>query len=472
MKFTVKNQPFLYTLKRFLKVNCKKLYIISMLCIVLASAGFAATTYCEDLYNQNQNAGDARADQVREAASGMRSAANTMFYKIAYFADDIDDVGNSVKVTLGSSNCKIGNYEISSIGGYGSGVIHDVWKSVASFSVTIAVIMWCISLGTAFINGSAYSEILVKRLIVLIVTYVCIAKSLTVVSAITNAGCDLVDSVVSATQSQTDNAELNIPFNDKKAKESGKYADGSPVISYSGSGKDTTASFSKEGKADDSYSDKVLYGVHCENLAGSGNNPSTATDGSMIGELIKKFNGDGDDKGDRKKLISRVFAQAMNGVKVSVAKIGPNIQFSFGDPMLVILLLLFPLLIRYVCQAFVLVATVSRGVEVLVLSMFAPIPFALVSDSQLGNGAGARYLKNIAALAIQGAIMVGIIVICSSIGAQNLNGLAFDSVPIMDRAAYMLANYDCVWQIIAVQIAEVMLLLKSNSIAQKIMGLA
>lgn len=129
-------------------------------------------------------------------------------------------------------------------------------------------------------------------------------------------------------------------------------------------------------------------------------------------------------------------------------------------PGLVCLSLLLPLAMLRVAVALTSVFTIIRAVEAIVLIMMSPIPFALVGNEPLGSGAGARFLKNLFALSLQGAVMLIVAYVCQTI-YRNVLLTAVDKDTLVDAC----------YNLIAVAIAELGLLSKSLQISQKVFGL-
>ena len=129
-------------------------------------------------------------------------------------------------------------------------------------------------------------------------------------------------------------------------------------------------------------------------------------------------------------------------------------------PLKAIIALALPSALMYLVEAMVSVFTISRAVEIVVLIMMSPIPFAIVGNEPLGQGAGARFIKNLFDLSLQGAVMVLVAFVCNSIAQGMLSGIG--SIDDLTSS---------VWRFIAVGFAEIALLAKSLSISQKVFGL-
>ena len=123
-----------------------------------------------------------------------------------------------------------------------------------------------------------------------------------------------------------------------------------------------------------------------------------------------------------------------------------------------------PWMAAVVARVIIVVACYMRSVEICILTVLSPIPFAMISNEPLGAGPGARFLKNLAALAIQGAVMMVIAGCCQAIMGNKL--MVFTSVTA-DFAGLMTAGVE----VGAVAVCEAALLLKSLTFAQKALGL-
>lgn len=445
VKFRTRSQPFLKRLKLFLRCNMKhRLRVMLILLVVIASIA-CIHTYCADSPFEGLSSDDrqARAEAVEEEATGMRGLDNKLYDSIVYSGSDVDDAQGLVRVQINPDSCSIGTYELDMVGGYSSGLIHDVGASVASIAVSIAAIMWCISLGTAIINNSVYKEIVFKKTLIAIITVICIMKSITFVSGICDAGCYLVDEMAGNYATDTD---INVPFLDNSRGMQYENCE----LRYDGSYADVNLD---ENNSYPDVSDLAYYYYKYDTYG-------------------DQFEAMADDYNSKLTFIGRLPVRINNWIKQIPPSIAATLNFYAINPVLVFVLIIIPWLIHGACRLLLFIITFARGIEIVVISLFAPLPFALISGGRLGEGAGARYLKNIAALALQGAVMLGVVIICSATIQDVSSGINFMSVSPGHEAQYLLENYGELWKIIAVQVAEVMLLFKANGIAQKVLGLA
>ena len=159
------------------------------------------------------------------------------------------------------------------------------------------------------------------------------------------------------------------------------------------------------------------------------------------------------------------------GVKKFLAPLSFEMKYNLGDPLLVILSLFLPWIIKPILSALVSVAVLARGIEIVILCCFAPIPFALVGDGHFGSGAGARFLKNMGAIALQGAVMLAIMYICRAMMVTTVASV--DTSAAANLGAEGIDSYiEIVFSVLAIQVINVLLLYRSQSLAQKLFGLA
>ena len=397
MEFTVMNQSLLYKLKSFFKYYRKQFTIGGAILLILASVMFV---FCEDIIT----ADDYPIPFADEGGvGGLRKVANKMVETICEppSTDDID-----MEVTPDS--VKLGSTTISGLSGVISN-INDVSRTVA---VSVATLLWCITLGLSYINGSAYKEILIKRFIILVITLACITLAFDICTYLCNAGSDFAQKV----------AEVVSPSS-YTVPQIYKSTDG---IEYQNELKDIAAPINQ------SYND--------------------VPEDDMFG-------------------LSRWFAKITHRMEFNFKKFPKWANYTVGDPLMCIVLLSIPYLVHWICIMLVSVFCLARGVEILVLSAFAPIPFSLMSDSGFGNGAGSRFLKNIGALAIQGAIMVAVMAICSQAMGSMVDNV-FNGAS-SSGAELIFEKFADIWKtLVGVPILEVLLLARSGSISQKVLGLS
>lgn len=84
---------------------------------------------------------------------------------------------------------------------------------------------------------------------------------------------------------------------------------------------------------------------------------------------------------------------------------------------------------------------------------------------------GARFLKNMGAIALQGAVMLAIMYICRAMMTTAI--AAIDTSSVSEMGADGIDSYiEIVFSVLAIQVINVLLLFRSQSIAQKLFGLA
>ena len=405
MLFTVKSMPFKEKLKCFLRYYKNALIIAGILLAILAAAGIALT-YAEP---EEEPAGGL--GPKKEAA--FRDIANNQ-WKSLFDMPEANDL--TVEFNSTSNELMMGGTAFN-VGG-----LFSVSNTIKSFACALAALLWCISLGTAFINQSAYAEILIKRFIVLVITIACITISFDLCTYICNVGVALVN-------------RLNESVSHEVLTKPDDILSYLTEAEYQQTVKETEEDYKK---MDEEY---IIYDSD---------------------SLLEKT----------KTVFSFFLDKILSIIPHLSAKMSVWFSYHFGEPISVMVTLLLPWLVHWLAYVLILVSIYARGIEIVLMSLFAPIPFALVSDNQLGNGVGARFLKNMGALALQGAVMLVIMTVCTYFIAT----LGKDFIDVVNGSADMgkeLADHaGGVLQIVAISVVEAMLLLRSNSIAQKILGLS
>lgn len=104
----------------------------------------------------------------------------------------------------------------------------------------------------------------------------------------------------------------------------------------------------------------------------------------------------------------------------------------------------------------------GRALEILILATLSPLAFCDISSGQgTGMGSIGRFLRNFAATAIQGAIIVLIMFYCSQI-----------HIAIISQNASAAAFFNNTWNIVVIGFVEVGLCTKSQGMAQRLIGAA
>ena len=134
----------------------------------------------------------------------------------------------------------------------------------------------------------------------------------------------------------------------------------------------------------------------------------------------------------------------------------------------VYLQLLIPSLAMWMVSVIINVICWSRALEIIILSTFAPVAFADATDidHQIGKGSAARFVKNMLALALSGAIIIFVMALCSNISLAVLReslgggagGYSFDG--------FVKGTKD----IVIIGFAQAGLVLKAQSMAKTLCG--
>ena len=266
---------------------------------------------------------------------------------------------------------------------------------MVSVAITVFCIMWLISLASSFLQQQAYMELVIKKLLGLGIGIALIGYSMTFCSEICNLGASLAASIGGVVDPAAPDASAIIDHINTQMMEEGDDIDDSDI-------EDVEADAGDEVK--------------------------------QLNWLQKWF----------KNIVNTITKKFRTGV---------------GNPLSVGMSLLFPWLMLKISGALISVFTITRAVEILVLCVMSPLPFAFIANEPLGNGSGMRFLKNLAALSLQGAVMIIIAIVCQQLAAGAVASLTADNISSQS------------WKLIAIAFAEVGLLMKSLSISQKAVGL-
>lgn len=120
--------------------------------------------------------------------------------------------------------------------------------------------------------------------------------------------------------------------------------------------------------------------------------------------------------------------------------------FTFALPCLVVL----------VCNLVVWLQAWSRAIEILIIAAMSPFGFLGIERGVEGP---VRYVKQVFALGIQGAIMMVVIVVCKTLGASAISSIA---------SAGFTGDIDNFWSLIIIDVVEIGMLQRSRQIAQSI----
>lgn len=127
-----------------------------------------------------------------------------------------------------------------------------------------------------------------------------------------------------------------------------------------------------------------------------------------------------------------------------------------------ILQLLVPWVAMHAVRIVIKTVCWGRALEILILSTLSPLAFCDISSGQgTGMGSIGRFLRNFAATAIQGAIIVLIMFYCSQI-----------HIAIISQNTSAAAFFNNTWNIVVIGFVEVGLCTKSQGMAQRLIGAA
>ena len=300
------------------------------------------------------------------------------------------------------------------------GRIRDTIQGAAA---ALVVVLWAPTLLQAGLNQQAYDEIVIKKFIVLGVALLLIYNA--------EAICNGIVDIGTALASDLDTSDLN----------------------------------AGAGAANRSSTVNMVLGVFERKLEAITNGDTSYTDAE--GNTVELENTD-------EEYESTVETDEDTGKSVlGIIDFGKNLQkikneirrklSAFGIVLKFWGSLIFPWIISGAARVMITIACYMRAVEIAILTMLSPIPFALVSNEPLGTGPGARFFKNLAALALQGAVMIIIAKVCSGLileplqAAVNAIGTDAAKTHLMDMSA--------------IALCEGVLMLRSLSFSQKALGL-
>lgn len=277
--------------------------------------------------------------------------------------------------------------------------------ALKSYGCTICAILWLSSLLTAYINQQAYAEVLLKRILVLGISIFLIYYSDTICQYIADIGTDLANELAAT-------ATDNIP---DRAEE---------IITAMHDAADNEADIAEDEEMED------IDGIEADK------------DGAGI-NVLKGFS----------KALKGLFSKLLSGFRRKITV-----------PLTFLVALLIPALASAVGYIMIMIACYSRGVEIAILKVLSPIPMSIIANEPLGSGPGARFLKNIGALSIQGAVLIVISVVCTALVGTSIQDLASDLTPsgLMENGI----------KAAAVSIAEGAMMLKSLTLSQKLFGIS
>lgn len=125
--------------------------------------------------------------------------------------------------------------------------------------------------------------------------------------------------------------------------------------------------------------------------------------------------------------------------------------------------LLIPGLAMWVVKMIINVTCWSRAFEIVTLSTFAPLAFADASSmDHFGHGGGSRFIKNMCALSISGAIILFIMMFGSAMSVQTISAAVS-----MGSISEIISGFT---DVLIISFAEVGLVLKAQSISKTLLG--
>lgn len=393
MEFKVSNVPFYKRVIYFLEEYWKRI-------LLLTGAGVAllliiAFTFCDPSTSFKEKA-DSTGDPfwTGDYSANREGLGETVvsMYKEIYTGGAIEDLSQKLSISVDDSGLTVGNQKLE-VGNIFTNV-NDILVEVA---ISVFMILWVSSMMTAFINQQNYTELIIKKFIVLGVGIFLICKANYLCQELCNIGSALVTEISSGVTESMD--------------------DGS-------------------GQVDalwDQLNDVAGYAADVA---------ETEVD---------------EDAG----LLSKLGAYLGNMFTTAFSRFGRMMKVKLANPLKYMVVLLLPWIGVKISKAICSVFVYTRAVEIAVLCALSPIPFALITNEPFGNGAGARFLKNVAAVSIQGAVMMMIFLVCNAM----VSGLAGGEVTIEALSTGTMS-------VLAVYFAEIGLLMKSLSMSQKVLGLA
>lgn len=284
------------------------------------------------------------------------------------------------------------------------GAVGALTATLKSYGCTICAILWLSSLLTCYINQQAYAEVLVKRILVLGISIFLIYNSDRICQYIADIGTDLANELSRNVAAETaDRAEA--------------------VITAMHRACDDEANVTMEEEMDD------IDDIEADK------------DGAGI-NVLKGFS----------KALKGIFTKFLAGFRRKITV-----------PLTFLVALLIPALATAVGYIMIMIACYSRGVEIAILKALSPIPMSIIANEPIGSGPGARFLKNLGALSIQGAVLIIISVVCSTLVGNAITTLASDLTPggLMQNGI----------KAAAVAIAEGAMMMKSLTLSQKVFGI-
>lgn len=130
-------------------------------------------------------------------------------------------------------------------------------------------------------------------------------------------------------------------------------------------------------------------------------------------------------------------------------------------PLGYFLALVLPWTVMWAVTVLTRVVCWSRAFEIVILATFSPLAFYEVQENgRFGQGAGARFVKNICALALSGAVILYVCALANSFSVEYIRQAAEGSVSLMTA----------VGNLVVIGAAQVGLVMKAQSLARTVCG--
>lgn len=386
-----------------IQYNLKKILIVSGVLLTLLIGYLAYGTYCDSTsFIDRVSSGDTifnpNYDWTCEAETGEHGANKAGKFAASMYTDIYSDKG----ITDIINNTQISISDEGCVIGNTTintgSLISGINKIFVGIATTLFAILWIGNLITSFLNQQGYAELIIKKLMVLALGIVLIVKSSDICVGISN------------------------------------FAGGALVQTMSGAISDEAIS--------STVNEQTMWNLIID-----------GEDSDLIEESTVE---------EDSSIIASITTFLVNTLLGFIPILLRMIKYRVLNPMKVMIILLLPWMGVKISQVLCTVVTYTRAVEIILLCTFSPIPFALLTNEPLGSGSGARYLKNVAAVSLQGAVMVVVSIICHKlmISIQPSDSITFSNLS------------DTVFKALAIQFAHIGLLMKALSIAQKVLGLA
>lgn len=131
------------------------------------------------------------------------------------------------------------------------------------------------------------------------------------------------------------------------------------------------------------------------------------------------------------------------------------------SPLGYFLALVLPWIAMWAVTVLTRVVCWSRAFEIVILATFSPLAFYEVQENgRFGQGAGARFVKNVCALALSGAVILFVMALANSFSVEYIRQAAEGSVPLMTA----------VGNLVVVGAAQAGLVMKAQSLARTVCG--